>query len=101
MAIRGRKGIKAKVKEVMTSGQACQLFGVCARTFNVWVDRGDIEGYRLPSGGRGKGDRRVSMVSVIKFCEKQKIDWRDGLLRIGASPDDIEKAALKAFPPVS
>ena len=49
--------------KVFTSGEVAQVCGVSADTVSRWFDLGQIEGYRLGSGG----DRRIPYESLRKF----------------------------------
>ncbi len=49
--------------EVFTSGDAAQICGVSADTVARWFDSGQIEGYRIGTGG----DRRIPLGNLRKF----------------------------------
>ena len=49
--------------KVFTSGEAARICGVSPDTVSRWFDLGELEGYRLGSGG----DRRIPYESLRKF----------------------------------
>ncbi len=58
-------------RKVYTTGQAARLLNCCPRTVSIWMEKGDLEGYRLPGkGGRGSGDRRILHASLIRFMRE-------------------------------
>jgi excisionase family DNA binding protein len=52
-----------KRRKAYTTGQAARLLDCATRTVAAWIDRGDLEGYRLP----GSRDRRVLHGSLVEF----------------------------------
>lgn len=51
---------------VFTTGDIAKLIGVNFRTVIRWIDRGELDGYRLP----GRGDHRVTRSSLLAFIHK-------------------------------
>jgi excisionase family DNA binding protein len=49
--------------ETLTSTEAARICGVSFRTVIRWIERGELEGYRLP----GRGDYRVTAVDLRRF----------------------------------
>ncbi|MGR6873410.1 response regulator [Pseudomonas sp. HK3] len=52
-----------------TSGEVAKFAGVNFRTVIRWIDRGDLEGYKLP----GRGDHRVRHSALLAFMHKNQI----------------------------
>jgi excisionase family DNA binding protein len=51
------------VIETLTSTEAARICGVSFRTVIRWIERGDLQGYRLP----GRGDYRVTAAELLRF----------------------------------
>ena len=51
---------------VFTTGDVAKLVGVNFRTVIRWIDRGELDGYKLP----GRGDHRVTRESLLAFIRK-------------------------------
>jgi len=49
--------------ETLTSTEAARICGVSFRTVIRWIERGDLQGYRLP----GRGDYRVTAAELLRF----------------------------------
>ena len=58
-----------KISKVFTSGEVAIICGVSADTVSRWFDLGQMEGYRLGSGG----DRRIPYASLRKFMSSHGI----------------------------
>ena len=55
--------------ELLTSGQAATIGGVSARTSAIWLDKGMVEGHRVPSPSNKKC-RRYVLSSLLKLLAK-------------------------------
>jgi excisionase family DNA binding protein len=62
-------GIELSKKNFFTTGQIAKICGVSIATVQKWIDAGEIESYRLPSGV----DRRVPRESLLTFMRKYKV----------------------------
>lgn len=74
-------------KKVFTSGEVASICGVSADTVSRWFDLGQIEGYRLGSGG----DRRIPYDNLRKFMLSHGIPLErleEGSRRILVVDDD-------------
>lgn len=54
---------------VLTSSEAARLCGVSFRTVIRWIERGKLQGYRLP----GRGDYRVPVAELRRFMRVNAI----------------------------
>jgi excisionase family DNA binding protein len=63
---------------VFTTGQIAKLCCVAPRTVKKWIDRGILQGYKVP----GSKDRRVSRETLVAFMEQHGIP-------LGATTDRI------------
>ena len=54
---------------VYTTGEVAKLVGVNFRTVIRWIERGELEGYKLP----GRGDHRITKSSLVAFIEKYRM----------------------------
>lgn len=61
--------------QVLTTGEAARLCGVSLRTVIRWIERGDLQGYRLP----GRGDYRVPVGELQRFMVAHGIPVPDEL----------------------
>lgn len=90
-----------------TTGAIARLLSVAPRTVSGWIDRGELEGVRLPPsqvgkhrGGNGQpndaGDRRVYADALIRFCKQHgfKVPLTLGPLALLCSPDESLLAHL-------
>ena len=74
-------------KKVFTSGEVAEICGVSADTVSRWFDLGQIEGYRLGTGG----DRRIPYESLRRFMISRGIPldrFEEGEQRILVVDDD-------------
>lgn len=55
--------------DVLTSSEAARLCGVSFRTVIRWIERGQLQGYRLP----GRGDYRVPVAELRRFMRANAI----------------------------
>ncbi len=55
--------------DALTSGEAAKLCGVSFRTVIRWIERGELQAYRLP----GRGDYRVPAAELRRFMQKNAI----------------------------
>lgn len=62
--------------KVYTTGEVAELCGVTHRTVVNWIQRGEIESYKLP--GR-RGDNRITESSVIRFMQVNGLPIPDDL----------------------
>lgn len=53
----------ACVKDVYTTGQIAKICGCAPRTVSKWIDRGKLNGFKLPMSD----DRRVGRGDLIRF----------------------------------
>lgn len=56
-------------EKVYTTGEVAKLTGVNFRTVIRWIERGELDGYKLP----GRGDHRVTLASLIAFMQKHRM----------------------------
>lgn len=52
-----------------TTGQIGRLLGVAPRTVSLWIDKGQLPGYRIP----GSQDRRVTEEDLVRFARQNQI----------------------------
>lgn len=83
---------------VYTTGDVAKLVGVNFRTVIRWIDRGDLEGYKLP----GRGDHRVTQSSLLAFIHKHNMPVPDELKTSSESSKSVlvvddEKAMAQAI----
>ncbi len=64
----------SKAKDILTTGEVAKICSVAPRTVSKWFDTGQLKGYRIP----GSKDRRIPMVSLVKFMKQHQIPL-DGL----------------------
>lgn len=57
------------MEAVYTTGEVAKYTGVNFRTVIRWIERGELEGYKLP----GRGDHRVQHSALLAFMEKNSI----------------------------
>ena len=55
-------------RAVYTTGQVAKLCRVAPRTVSAWMSRGQLGGYRIPTG-QGEGDRRIPREELIRFMK--------------------------------
>lgn len=55
--------------DVLTSSEAAQLCGVSFRTVIRWVERGQLQAYKLP----GRGDHRIPVADLRRFMRANGI----------------------------
>ena len=55
--------------DVLTSGEAARLCGVSFRTVIRWIERGQLQAYKLP----GRGDHRVPVAELRRFMRDNAI----------------------------
>lgn len=79
--------------QVLTTGETSRLCGVSLRTVIRWIERGDLQGYRLP----GRGDYRVPVGELRRFMGEYGIPVPDELggvaRRVLVVEDDPSMAA--------
>ena len=73
-------------KKFLTTGEMAKDLGAAPRTVAGWCDGGKLQHYRLPTNGRGEGDRRIPINQAIKFCQDNGVpvpqSWVDSDVRI-------------------
>lgn len=52
-----------------TTGQVARICRVSDRTVKNWINRGALEGYRLPAGRGREGPRRVERAVLVEFLK--------------------------------
>lgn len=57
------------MEKIYTSGEVAKYTGVNFRTVIRWIERGDLDGYKLP----GRGDHRVRHSDLVQFMNKNEI----------------------------
>lgn len=62
------------MKKYMTTGEAAKMCGVCYRTVGLWVDKGLIEGFRIPFSKH----RRVLKASIVKLMNGLHKEKKNG-----------------------
>ena len=62
-------------ESVFTTGEIAKLVSVNFRTVIRWIERGELEGYKLP----GRGDHRVTRSALLAFIEKHKMPMPEEL----------------------
>lgn len=55
--------------DVLTSSEAARLCGVSFRTVIRWIERGQLQAYKLP----GRGDHRITMAELRRFMHANAI----------------------------
>lgn len=55
--------------DVLTSSEAARLCGVSFRTVIRWIERGQLQAYKLP----GRGDHRIPVVELRRFMRANAI----------------------------
>lgn len=68
---------------VYTTGEVAKFVGVNFRTVIRWIERGELEGYKLP----GRGDHRVTKTNLLAFMAKNSIPL----------PEEFQKQAYRAL----
>ena len=53
------------MNETLTSSEAARICGVSFRTVIRWIERNELQGYRLP----GRGDYRVLATELRRFMK--------------------------------
>jgi excisionase family DNA binding protein len=61
--------------KVLTTGEAAKYCGVNFRTIIRWIERGELEAYKLP----GRGDHRIQVADFVAFLQKNKMPVPDSL----------------------
>lgn len=61
------------MSDVLTSSEAAKLCGVSFRTVIRWIERGELQGYRLP----GRGDYRIPTGELRRFMREHGIPEAD------------------------
>lgn len=64
--------------DVLTTGESAKLCGVSFRTVIRWVERGELNAYRLP----GRGDFRVPRSELRRFMQAHGIPQPDAWLEL-------------------
>jgi excisionase family DNA binding protein len=64
---------------VYTTGEVAKFTGVNFRTVIRWIERGELEGYKLP----GRGDHRVTKSSILAFMQQHHIPLPSELSGLG------------------
>lgn len=54
------------IEKAYTTGEVAKFTGVNFRTVIRWIERGELEGYKLP----GRGDHRVTLTHLLAFIER-------------------------------
>lgn len=79
-----------------TSGEVAKFTGVNFRTVIRWIERGELEGYKLP----GRGDHRVQHSALLEFMKKNDIpvpkEWLVSKSKVLVVDDDIAMASAIA-----
>ena len=57
-------------REVMTAGQAAKILKVAPRTIAMMFQRGQLQGYRIPSAKGPDGDRRLVAAAVMSLARR-------------------------------
>lgn len=70
---------------VYTTGDVAKLVGVNFRTVIRWIDRGELNGYKLP----GRGDHRVTRSALLTFINKHGMPVPDELNDIHSSKKTV------------
>lgn len=55
--------------DVLTSSEAARLCGVSFRTIIRWIERGQLQAYKLP----GRGDHRITVTALRRFMRANAI----------------------------
>jgi two-component system response regulator VicR len=80
------------VEPVFTTGEVAKFIGVNFRTVIRWIDRGELEGYKLP----GRGDHRVTRTNLVSFLNRHDIpipeELQEPTRRVLVVDDDIPMA---------
>lgn len=63
-------------KHVLTTGDIAKYCGVNFRTVIRWIERGQLDAYKLP----GRGDNRVPVDSFVTFLNENNMPIPSGLL---------------------
>ena len=79
-----------------TSGEVAKFTGVNFRTVIRWIERGDLEGYKLP----GRGDHRVRHSALLSFMNENSIplpaEWQSLEKKALVVDDDLAMASAIA-----
>lgn len=65
-------------EKVFSTGDVAKYVGVNFRTVIRWIERGELDGYKLP----GRGDHRVTLSSLLAFMNKHQMPIPEELLPI-------------------
>jgi len=78
--MRARQDAKSGIDDdqYVTSGQASHYVPLSQQMIIVMFDRKEIEGFRVPLGGKlGHGHRRIRLKSLREFAEKNGIPFKE------------------------
>lgn len=77
------------MESIYTTGDVAKFTGVNFRTVIRWIERGELEGYKLP----GRGDHRVRHNDLLAFMVKNSIplpeQWQDQTKKVLIVDDEI------------
>jgi CheY-like chemotaxis protein len=79
-----------------TTGDIAQMCDVNQRTVIRWIDRGELQGFKLP----GRGNNRVTEESLVSFLQQHDFPLPEGLILFSAKPVlivDDDSAITKAI----
>lgn len=71
--------------KIYTSGEVAKITGVNFRTVIRWIERGELEGYKLP----GRGDHRVTQDALVFFMKKHGMPIPDEV-----NQSDVKRSVL-------
>lgn len=76
------------MKRHLTTGEIATICGVAPRTAMMWIDRGQLAGFRLP----GMSHRRVEVSAMRQFLVANQMpeEWLDRFLR-GKEPRPVDQ----------
>lgn len=81
-----------KAKQVLTSGEVAKLCNVNFRTVLRWIERGELQAYKLP----GRGDNRIRMEDFLDFVAVHQlpvpVEYRPNRRRILVVDDEAHMA---------
>jgi len=72
--------------DVFTPGKVARLCEVAPRTVDLWIDRGLLKGYRLPTRGKVAGHRRVRRGDLVAFLFAHGMEF--ALRKLGVVKSD-------------
>jgi len=78
-------------KKVYTTGEVATICGVTLRTVVNWIQRGELEAYKLPGK---RGDNRITEGNLIDFFVKNKLPIPDAFEEIRPSGHKLPKALV-------